>query len=62
MVFFYKSYNSQKNTLPYIYKQGSFIKKVEKWSVKYMGIYEPLKNINQISTYHNGKSKVHHSI
>ena len=42
MVFFYKSYNSQKNTLPYIYKQGSFIKKVEKWSVKYMGIYEPL--------------------
>ena len=28
-------------------------KKVGKWSVKYMVIYEPLKNKNQISTFHN---------
>ena len=27
MIFFYKSYISRKNTLSYIYKQGSFIKK-----------------------------------
>ena len=37
-------YNSQiKKKLPYIFKQSSFIKKVKKWSIKYMGIYEPSK-------------------